>query len=220
MNKHTKFYYLVVLISCLLTIIIPNPFVYADSSNVLDWIESDESDKISEQQTEEQNQVVQETKSLPAIIGSLFFYTLLIILMIYGLIKFLAIRQKKLLPNQVMKTVGGMQLGNNKSLQMIKIGKKIYLLGVSDTINLIKEFTDEEEIKEIERNLHNNEMNISKSIFNKVKDKTIKNVNTKSNGNFQQLFQQSIDRIRGKQNQINLRINESKENKKDVRDDT
>lgn len=113
--------------------------------NVADWLQEDSTEP---EQAPGSNEaaVVQEEQSLFGIILKLVFYTLLILVMIYGLIKFLAIRQQKFQPNQAVKLMGGTPLGNNKSLQLVKVGNQVLLIGVGDQVTLIKEFTDAEEI--------------------------------------------------------------------------
>jgi len=43
--------------------------------------------------------------------------------------------------------LGGISLGANKSIQTIKIGKKVFLVGVGDDISLLTEITDEQVIE-------------------------------------------------------------------------
>jgi flagellar protein FliO/FliZ len=113
--------------------------------NVADWLQEDGAEPQRAPDTVEAV-AVQEEQSLFGIIIKLVFYTLLILVMIYGLIKFLAIRQQKFQPNQAVKLMGGTPLGNNKSLQLVKVGNQVLLIGVGDQVTLIKEFTNAEEI--------------------------------------------------------------------------
>lgn len=189
--------------------------VHAEESNVLDWIEEEES---NQQPAEDSKSDVAsnppEEKSFAAIIGQLFLYTLLIVVLIYGLIKFLALRQKSLQPNQAVQLLGGTPLGNNKSLQIVKIGGKMYLLGVADSINLIKEFSSEEEMKQIEKDLDQQLPKLSKSMFDFTKWKSLLPTNkTQSNGAFQQLFNQSLNKQRMKQEQLQSDLNKTNENR-------
>ena len=122
----------------------PSSFALAEEPNVMDWLDEEQ----PANQEPETNAALNDDnqKSPMLLIGQLIFYTLLILVMIYGLIKFLASRQKRMEPNQAIHMIGGTALGNNRSLQLVKVGGKVYLLGVADQITLIKEFSDEEEI--------------------------------------------------------------------------
>ncbi|WP_230499638.1 flagellar biosynthetic protein FliO [Sutcliffiella rhizosphaerae] len=58
-------------------------------------------------------------------------------------------KRNKLLGGRGIENIGGASLGNNKSLQLVKVGNSILVVGVGDSINLLKEITDEEEQEKI-----------------------------------------------------------------------
>ena len=128
--------------------------------------------------------------------------------MIYGLIKFLALKQRKLQPNQAVRLMGGTPLGNNKSLQLVKVGGQVYLIGVGDQVTLIKEFTSPEEIDSIESSLDldKEQTLLPNSITNLIKDKMAKRTDdsepTKFNLSFEKLFNQSLSKQKAKQDQL------------------
>lgn len=174
-------------------------------ANVTDWL----NDKQPE--TEEPAESVEaepvEDPSLVLIIGKLIFYTLLILVMIYGLIKFLALRQKKLQPNQAVTMMGGTPLGNNKSLQLVKVGGKVYMIGVGDDVSLIKEFTADDEIGLIEKDLEkqptlfsNPKFKVPANLFGAANKDM--NKEAKQGGGFEQLFTQSLTKQKYKQDQL------------------
>ncbi|TWT03750.1 flagellar biosynthesis protein FliZ [Planomicrobium sp. CPCC 101079] len=184
----------------------------AEDTNVADWVEDDKNTKVNE--TEQPKEaVVTEDKSLTVIIGKLILYTLLILVMIYGLIKFLALRQKKLQPNQAVKLMGGTPLGNNKSLQLVKVGGQIYMVGVGDQVTLIKEFTDADEISGIEKELDNQPTLLSNPVVSFMKDKVNNRKTHEQKSGFEQLFSQSLTKQKIKQQQIDkeLKKDENKE---------
>lgn len=45
--------------------------------------------------------------------------------------------------SDVLVNLGGISLGTGKSVQMLKVGEKIYLVGVGDDISILTEITDE-----------------------------------------------------------------------------
>lgn len=83
-------------------------------------------------------------KMLFQLIGSL----LLIVLLIYGVVKFIAVRTN-LQPSTPFRLIGGINLGQNKSVQMVEINKQLYLLGVGNEIRLLDKITDQGTIEEI-----------------------------------------------------------------------
>lgn len=155
-------------------------------------------------------------KSFIVVIGQLIFYTLLIVFMIYGLIKFLSMKQKNLQPNQAVKLMGGTALGNNKSLQLVKVGGQILLIGVGDQVTLIKEFTEEDEINGIEKNVETQSSPLlPKTVTSFIKEKVSRALekNPSQTKGFDQLFKQSLEKQRKKQNSLetDLKSQESRD---------
>ena len=76
--------------------------------------------------------------------------TLLVIALIYGLLKFLY-RRGQLLPGKkgVIEHLGGTSVGANRSVQLIKVGNRILVIGVGESIQLLCEIAEEDEMKEI-----------------------------------------------------------------------
>jgi flagellar protein FliO/FliZ len=122
----------------------------------------------------------------------LVFYTLIVVVLIYALVKFLAVRQRKMQHNQVFQSLGGTPLGTNKSLQLVKVGGKIYLLGVADQISLIKEITDSEETAIIEKDLKEQDSIMSKNFLELFKSKEKQGDQRGSTTSFQDLFNRSL----------------------------
>ena len=158
-----------------------------------------------EQQEQPVEAAAPEEKSFIVVIGQLIFYTLLIVFMIYGLIKFLSMKQKNLQPNQAVKLMGGTALGNNKSLQLVKVGGQIYLIGVGDQVTLIKEFTEDDEIHGIEKDVETKASPLlPKTVTSFIKEKVGGHLekNPSHAKGFEQLFKQSLDKQRNKQEQL------------------
>ncbi|WP_165843812.1 flagellar biosynthetic protein FliO [Planococcus halotolerans] len=158
-----------------------------------------------EQQEQPAEAAAPEEKSFIVVIGQLIFYTLLIVFMIYGLIKFLSMKQKKLQPNQAVKLMGGTALGNNKSLQLVKVGGQIYLIGVGDQVTLIKEFTEDDEINGIEKDVETQASPLlPKTVTSFIKEKVGGHLekNPSQTKGFEQLFKQSLDKQRKKQDKL------------------
>ena len=198
--------------------------VDAKEPMVKDWVEKEQPEGMTDVKEKEEISKVTTTedKSLVVILFKLIFYTLLILVMIYGLIKFLAVRQKKFQPNQAVKLMGGTPLGNNKSLQLVKVGEKVYLIGVGDQVTLIKEFSESDEINSIETDLENQSTlftsplaTISTSIVNFSKEKLSKRNETKTNLSFENLFKQSLNKQKGKQEQLKQDLNEAEAEEKE-----
>lgn len=188
----------------------------AADANVTDWLEEKDSD--AEQPAETVAIEPVEKQSFVSIIAKLFFFTALIVVLIYGLIKFLAVRQQKLQPNQAVKLMGGTPLGNNKSLQLVKVGGKIYMIGVGDEVTLIKEFTDETEVGSIEKDLEkqptifsNPKFKLPTKLFGGTAEPT--EIEMQTDRGFENLFKQSLSKQKQKQQQFEQRLSESDDDK-------
>ena len=179
--------------------------VTAAEPNVNDWL-NDEQPKVQPENVEKDESVELNTAntSIAKIIGKLVLYTFLILIMIYALIKFLAHRQKNLQPNQAIKLMGGTPLGNNKSLQLVKVGDQLLLIGVGDQVTLLKEFLNEDEIKKIEENLTNQPSALSNSVTNFLKEK-LNDRKKKSVKQFREHIQSKPRQDKGKTRSIRAR---------------
>lgn len=193
-------------------------FAEAADPKVSDWVEDDQPAGESDAKEAEETVALDDTeeKSFVVVIGQLVLYTLLIVFLIYGLIKFLAMRQKNMQPNQAVKLMGGTPLGNNKSLQLVKVGNQILLVGVGDQVTLIKEFSAEDEINGIEKNLDNQTAAaLPTSIASFIKEKFRSRAQTaaKPNTGFENLFKQSLDKQKAKQDKLKLDLSKQDEDK-------
>ncbi|NGQ94019.1 flagellar biosynthesis protein FliZ [Brevibacillus sp. SYP-B805] len=75
-----------------------------------------------------------------------FFSLGLVIILIYLLLRFLANRKMGLQENGPMRIVSSLPVGNGKTIQMVMIGDSLYILGVGDTIQLIRHIPPGDEL--------------------------------------------------------------------------
>ena len=87
-----------------------------------------------------------ESQSAPLIwsIVRLVFVLILILALIYGLLKFFNSKNKLMNRNRTMENLGGMNLAPNRSIQAVRIGSQVFILGVGDSVEIITEITNEE----------------------------------------------------------------------------
>lgn len=78
----------------------------------------------------------------------LFFSLAFILALIYLLFRFLA-KKNGFIRSNVFQVLGGIPLGQNKSVQVVEIGGKIYILGVGQDIRLIQVIEDQEDVLRI-----------------------------------------------------------------------
>ena len=61
--------------------------------------------------------------------------------------KFLNKRNLNFQRNQFVQNLGGLSLGAQKSVQLLQVGKTLYLVGVGEDVQLLREITDPEEVE-------------------------------------------------------------------------
>lgn len=89
----------------------------------------------------------------PSFLESLFRLLIglgVVILLIFYISKWAKRKTGFANPNQFITNIGGVPVGQNKQVQLIKIGKRYFLIGVGENVDLLTEITDEETIEQIE----------------------------------------------------------------------
>lgn len=126
----------------------------------------------------------------------MIFALLFVLALLYGALKLINSRNK-LDGGRSVENIGGTNLGNNKSLQLVKVGNSVLVVGVGDSINLLKEITDEKERDQLIQSYQDRTENLTihsdmlSSLVEKVKG--IKK--TKSQSSFSSLFQDQIGQL-------------------------
>ncbi|MBP1968089.1 flagellar protein FliO/FliZ [Virgibacillus natechei] len=204
------------------------------STNVLDCLngnsdceelnevpEEPEMDEVQDEESQVQNQ--DEDESVAGSEGSLplfelvkmFFALLLVLALIYLLLKFLSKRNK--LFNQVrsLENLGGISVGQNKSIQIVRIGSKVHLIGVGENVEMLHEITDEEIKSELLHRETNEESEfttskILSSFLQPNSDRGKRTMNRKNE--FKNQFSIELEKL--KQNRKNIiKQNKQKEDK-------
>ena len=65
---------------------------------------------------------------------------------LYFLLRFLNKKNQAHQKGHIISNLGGTSVGSNKSIQIVKIGSKLYIVGVGENVQLLSEITDPEEI--------------------------------------------------------------------------
>ncbi|WP_284139962.1 MULTISPECIES: flagellar biosynthetic protein FliO [unclassified Virgibacillus] len=131
----------------------------AKETNVSDWLETNENSEVDEADTNESPSVKADEESVEKVeknesiwisilktIIALFF----ILALIYALLRFLNHRNKRFNHVKTLENLGGIAVGQNKSIQIIRVGKKYFLIGVGDDIHMLQEINDEEMKQELD----------------------------------------------------------------------
>lgn len=94
-------------------------------------------------------------------------FVLFLIYFLFWLLK----KNNKITGSRIYNHLGGLSLGQNKSVQIIEIGKKIYVLGVGEEVNLLEVVQNDEEkaaIKDSSTNYSSNTAGVNNFIKEKL----------------------------------------------------
>ncbi|WP_010282412.1 flagellar biosynthetic protein FliO [Bacillus timonensis] len=139
----------------------------------------------------------------------MIFTTLFVIALIYFLLKFVNKRNRMFNQHRFIENLGGTSLGTNRSIQIVKVGERVLVVGVGDTIQLLTEIEDTEEINEIleQHNASLESMIQPRDIINRFIDKR------KEAKNGEQPFSSVLQKQLGELKQGRKKIVEQLENK-------
>jgi len=120
-------------------------------------------------------------------IVKMVFATVFVVALLYILLKFINKRNHSYKSSQLIENLGGTSLGANRSIQIVKLGKRLLVVGVGENIQLIKEIEEEAEYKEIieDYNRKMDQLIIPSDIVTKVMGKVKK---TSAHTNSQEPF--------------------------------
>ena len=190
----------------MLTIIILNIFIWSSTQTSLaqsisdcdedmsinDCLKAEEEENISNQESEEDSGINQ--SSLFMNLLKMGLALLLVLGLIYLMVKILGRKNQTLQRSKVIENLGGLPLGHNKSIQLVRIGEEVYIIGVGEQINKIDKITDESLLHILEESGEQPEhsMNFVQDILDRFKkeDKTEEQDNS-----FNQLFEQELKKM-------------------------
>jgi len=138
-------------------IMFPEHITFAEQS-VKDCIETGDCEE-DEQQSGEQMDDEQNNENIPdaqfqqpSIMWNfikMIFALLIVLALIYLLLTFIKKRNQLYERSNIIQNLGGVSVGQNKSIQIVRIGEQIFVLGVGENVQLLKEITDEELIEQL-----------------------------------------------------------------------
>ncbi|SEM21539.1 flagellar protein FliO/FliZ [Paenisporosarcina quisquiliarum] len=129
------------------------------------------------------------------------FALLFVIALLYGLLRFVNSRNKTFQTNQLINNLGGVGVGQGKSLQLMQVGNSIFLVGIGDDITLLKEITNPVEIESLTK-IYEEKVDIGKNIpyiselIGRLRDKGNSKTKTESKKlSFDETFQKRLQEI-------------------------
>lgn len=178
-------------------------------------LEEEEPTEINEDQSNEdttppvlaeQNQ----TGSLAFNIVKTVFALILILALIYILIKFLGKRNKLFNQVKALENLGGISVGQNKSIQIVRIGEKVFIVGVGDNVELLQELDDEDLIHDLLHSDEQDDFQVNHLVRSIFKQKTGQNdkFNREPQQKFKSLFSNELEKL--KENRLTIKNQQKK----------
>lgn len=145
------------------------------------------------------------------------FFLVLIILLFYVLIRYMAKKNKGTMFGNSIRSLGGVPLGQNKSIQIVEIGHSLFVVGVGDNIQLLDKINDADEVAYITELLLTSQddrmgfSTVSKWI-NKlpIKKKDIEE-EVEITSTFQQVFHDKLQRVTNRNKHVEEWISDQKQ---------
>lgn len=198
--RYTTLFFMIILLS------FSNTSVLAEVKNVTDCLEGENCEELQQSTEIELNNtndmlIESENKSSSSFFFNflkMIFALLLVLALIYFILMFMKKRNKLQGNSELLENLGGISLGTNKSVQLIKVGDKVYLVGVGENVELMKEITDESFIETLLTETEDQEPVTSyiQSIF-QGRNKQI----TKAS-NFTNTFKQELNKLKKERNDL------------------
>ncbi|WP_339208925.1 flagellar biosynthetic protein FliO [Paenibacillus sp. FSL K6-3182] len=149
----------------------------------------------------------------------------IVIVLIILVIKWLSQRNRMWGTNRSLRSLGGIALGQNNSLQVVEIAGRIYIVGVGENITLIDKLDDPEQasavISALERQQESaRSKDLVSQILKKFKDRNNPNGSDPTNeqwnktSSFQDLLQSKLSQQADRKQQLESLLHESKSNER------
>lgn len=141
-----------------------------------------------------------------------------VVSLLYGMLKFINKKNLKYQQNQTIQSLGGLTLGAQKSVQLLRVGDALFLVGVGEEVQLLKEITDADQIEKLLSTYGDRQEETSVTpyfieLLEKFKPKTKNDLNNSSNNSmFSEVLDKKLSEIK---NQRSNQLEKWKEKEKD-----
>lgn len=209
MGKRISF----IFVLCIMLFVIQTNNIYAEVKNVKDCFEENGECEELEKSTDEivtndsdtlvGNENIKPTSVILNFI-KMIFALLLVLALIYFILMFVKKRNRLFSNVQVLENLGGITVGANKSIQLVRIGNKVYLIGVGDNVEMLQEITDEEvKLSLLEREEETFQpTSFLQSLLQKNSMNRNKNKDVQESDNFTNTLEMELKKLKDQRNQI------------------
>ncbi|MDV6376704.1 flagellar biosynthetic protein FliO [Sporosarcina sp. GW1-11] len=145
-----------------------------------------------------------------------YIRTLLAFIFVIGLLlwllRFMNNRNRKFDQNRLMTNLGGVPLGQHKSIQLVKMGNRYFVVGVGENVQLLREIDDPDEIADLLARYDQEGSEVRKGIIPQLYERFLSKNNlgslSKETSDFNSIFTSKMEEIKADRKQQLDRLKE------------
>lgn len=200
-RRGSKFFFIFIFFLLILPVSYQWKTVSAVAMTVEEYLNQSYEDVVKESKQSAENEENGYSESSPLQIGvadvlQMIFSLLLVLVILYGLLKFIQKKSQTYQQSKLIQHLGGTSLGSNRSLQIVKVGQRLFILGVGENIHLIKEIHNQEEIENLIKPQNGNYEQKLYPRFSQMFEKMGQTSSKVNNGSFQELLKNQLEEIK------------------------
>jgi flagellar protein FliO/FliZ len=138
----------------------------------------------------------------------MIFAMIFVVALLYFVLRFISKKTKSYQKANFIENLGGTNLGSNRSIQLVKVGNRVLIVGVGEDIQLLTEIEDEAERKQllVEYNQKMDQIIQPSDVFSKLKNKWIQPKS--SMNNFSSELKSQLDQMKQNRKQLAEKLDE------------
>ncbi|MGG3451323.1 flagellar biosynthetic protein FliO [Domibacillus aminovorans] len=144
-------------------------------------------------------------------VGALVF----VVALLYFLLRFINKKSRSYQENHTVRHLGGTALGGSRSVQVVKVGSRVLILGVGENVGLLKEIEDEEERNELLARYEGqlDTMMQPSDIINRMKSQVERKKQTTGSSDFKQELERKMADLKKSRGQAVQDLTDREQNK-------
>ncbi|WP_426447078.1 flagellar biosynthetic protein FliO [Paenibacillus sp. S-38] len=146
------------------------------------------------------------------ILKVIFF--LIIIIGIFFLIMKVLAKRNTWMAGRALRSLGGLPLGQNKSIQIVEIGSSLYVVGVGENIQLLEKIEDPAEVQSISEMMSTTQTFAAPGFesalgwLKKLRRNPVEEEEVDMTATFQQVFQNKMQGLAGRKQMMEEMMNQ------------
>lgn len=190
-----------------------SPITIFAETNIKDCLENDEDCLELDDNDEDNGSLLlnNENESSSSKTGSviinilkIIFALALVLVLIYVLLTLLKRKNNLSKHSQALENLGGISVGQQKSIQIIRIGEKVYAVGIGNDVTMLDEITDENVIRQLEEsaNMEVPALSFMQQLFSNKKQENHDDNKSVTNQQFSSQLDNELDKLKAKREQL------------------